>query len=245
MIFTSLNSLENKPVIDWTKTLPVNKVKDWLALTGGPRDPNAITTIVLHHDAIKKSQSAHLTDLELATNIANSHINLKSNEPTGDGGFPYHVWIRNGNAYVCNDLLTYTYGVASHNSYTVHVSVSGEYKYTDALTDDDRNVLLGVVNTLMHMNELPNMKTIKGHGELNPTACPGYDVARIKREVVDQWVMYEASQTLEARRGNAYLVTQQTQFMYSKVKEGGGSEQWALHFFDKFMKLMQEEGWFK
>lgn len=239
-----LSSLTSKPITDLCDMLPINPKYTWEQLSG-LRDPLALTTAVIHHDALPKAKYAHLTDVELSSRIANGHIGNKSSEPDGDPGFPYHVWIRNGQAYICNNLLALTYGVSNNNTYTIHVAVSGEYKYTDALTDDDRHALLSVINSLLHNDELPNMKIVKSHGELSPTSCPGFDINRIRFEVTDQWIKAQQAADLETRRRNAFLVAQQTQFMYGKVKEGGGNEQWSLHFFDKFMALMKEEGWFK
>lgn len=244
MKLQSIPNLTSKPIIDLCDTLPVNPKYTWEQLCG-LRDPVALTTVAIHHDALPKAKYALVSDLELASRIATGHIGNKNSEPDGDPGFPYHVWIRNGQAYICNDLLALTYGISSNNTYTIHVAVSGEYKFTDALTDDDRHVLVSVINSLLHNDELPNLKTVKSHGELQPTACPGFDINRIRFDVTDQWIKAQQAASIETRRRNAYLVTQQTQYMYSFMNKKDGSEEWALSFFDKYMKLMQDEGWFK
>lgn len=239
-----ISELNVKPLIDLRGELPVNPAYTWEKLCG-LRKPEALTTIVIHHDALPKYKYVGLSDAEVASRIANGHINSKKNHDKGDPGFPYDIWIRNGQAYICNDLLPFKYGVAGNNGYTLHVSVSGEYKYTDGMTDDDRNTLISVVLMLQGVETLPNLHIVKGHGEITPTECPGIDMNRFRDDVMNTQMRIEAANTTEARRGYAYLVSQQTQFMYGLVGKGDGNEQWALNYFEKFYKLMKEEGWFK
>lgn len=232
------------PVIDLRGELPVNPAYSWAELTG-IRKPEALTTIVVHHDALAKGKYEGVSDLELATRIAKGHMNNKIDHPEGEPGFPYDIWIRNGQVYLCNDPLPLKYGVSNNNGYTYHICVSGEYKYTDAMTDGDRNALIAAILMMQNIEELPNLKDIKGHGELRPTDCPGIDMKRLRHDVLDAKIRLEAKATLEARRGFAYQVTQQTEYLYSLIGKNDGNEQWALHYFDKFYELMKKEGWFK
>src|SRR5690606_15900910 len=101
------------------------------------RPPEALNTIVCHHDGIPKYKTVQYSDVQLAQRIAIDHINSKKNHPNGDAGFPYDVWIRNGIIYWCNDIESREYGVAGNNGYTVNICVSGEYAYTDVLTEAD------------------------------------------------------------------------------------------------------------
>jgi hypothetical protein len=239
-----INNLNVKPIVDLRGVIPVNPAYTWEQLCGN-RNPNAITTIIVHHDALPKYKFEGVTDVELATRIANGHIGSKVNHEKGDPGFPYDIWIRGGQAYLCNDLLPLKYGVPSNNGYTIHVSVSGEYKYTDGMTDDDRTALIAVILMLQQHEQFPNVKIIKGHGEVTPTACPGIDMNKLRNDVLDTRIRIDAASTMEARRGYAYLVSQQTQYMYSLVNKNDGNEQWALNYFEKFFSLMKAEGWFK
>lgn len=172
------NNLKGQ-VFDARKLLPTNPKYTWESLKG-LRDPKNITTIALHHDAISKKASAKYTDIDFAKRISTSHINSKKNIPGGDPGFPYHVWIRNGTIYVCNDIEAFTYGVSSNNSYTVHICVSGNYAGIDTLEERDRNALLAAI--LMVKSMIP-ITAIKGHKELDATSCPGYDVGKVRDDI--------------------------------------------------------------
>lgn len=239
-----INDLGVKPIIDLRGVIPVNPHYSWEQLCG-LRRPDALTTIVVHHDALPKWKYTGVSDFELAARIAKGHINSTVNHAKGDPGFPYDIWIRNGQAYLCNDILAFKYGVANNNGYTVHVSVSGDYKYSDALTDADRNTLIAVILMLQNMEELPNLKIIKGHGEITPTSCPGFDMNRLRNDVTTTKHLLESAKTIESRRGKAYDVMNQTQFMYTLIGRGDGDEEWALNYFEKFYSLMKDEGWFK
>ena len=173
------NNLKGQ-VFDARKLLPTNPKYTWESLKG-LRDPKDLTTIALHHDAISKKESAQYTDIEFAKRIAKSHINTKRNIPGGDAGFPYHIWIRNGVVYICNNLEAFTYGVSSNNGYTVHICVSGNYAGIDTLEDADRNALYEAI--LMVKSMVPTIVNIKAHKELSPTACPGYDVEKVREDI--------------------------------------------------------------
>lgn len=239
-----INNLNVKPIVDLRGVIPVNPAYTWEQLCGN-RNPNAITTIVVHHDALHKYKYVGVSDVELATRIANGHMEIKTDHEKGEPGFPYDIWIRNGQAYLCNDLLPLKYGVSGNNGYTIHVCVSGEYKYTDGMTDDDRTTLIAVLLMLQQIEQLPKLKIVKGHIELKPTDCPGIDMNKLRNDVLDARIRIDAASTTEARRGYAYLVSQQTQYMYSLINKKDGNEQWALNYFEKFFSLMKAEGWFK
>lgn len=167
-------------VYDARKVLPVNPKYSWESLKG-LRALSDLTTIVCHHDALSKASSKVYSDLEFAKRIATSHINSTKNLPGGDGGFPYHIWIRNGVIYVTNDLEAFTFGVASNNGYTVHICISGNYAGVDTLDERDRNALYAAI--LMVKSLVPSIANIKGHKEITATSCPGYDMATVRKDV--------------------------------------------------------------
>lgn len=171
-----------RPVIDIRTMLPVNPKYSWISRNGA-RDLRKLTTIVVHHDALSKAVSKPYSDIDFAKRIATSHIRSKHNIPGGDPGFPYHVWIRSGNIYVCNELEAFTYGVANNNSYTVHVSVSGNYAGVDSLAADDRNALYAAIMMLQSM--VPTLQIVKAHKEITKTACPGFDINKVRADVLD------------------------------------------------------------
>jgi hypothetical protein len=173
-------------VVDVRAKLPTNPKYTWETLVSGGRkngirDMGAITTVVMHHDAIANSTTKAYSDLQLMTNIASSHIKSKRNIAGGDGGFPYHMYIRNGKAYLTNNLEAFTFGVSSNNGYTCHICVAGNYtKGHDILSVEDRNALIAGIIFLE--NNLPAFKAIKAHSELDATACPAYDYKKIRSE---------------------------------------------------------------
>jgi hypothetical protein len=239
---TQINKIGCQQIIDITDKLPVNKNYTWQQLTGGPRDIAAITTIALHHDCYPKKNVANTSDMDLAISIAIDHIALTKNEPKGDAGFPYHIWIRNGQAYQTNDLLSFTYGVGSNNGYTVHICVSGEYKNTDVLTDADRKALYGAIVAVIGI--LPNYKEIKGHCELNSTDCPGYDHMRVKADISTLQMALIQHDTWAAKITKIGEIVNEINFCNDLIKKGeaDGAAQWAMNKQLELRDLMIQTG---
>lgn len=215
-------------IVDITDDLPINKRYTWAQLAG-TRDIDDLTTIIWHHDCIKKCQREGKDDITVARGIAQNHIDLKSHEKYGEAGMPYHIWIRNGQIYQCNDVLDRTYGVASNNGYTVHVCLHGEYEQTDALTDKDKRAVQAV--TLALMFALPNFKEIKAHGELNPTDCPGYDYASVRAETMNLYMKLQQVDSWSGKLDKVTALANQINYMTSLIKAGeqDGNAQWAMN----------------
>lgn len=244
MIQLSQNLISNfgvPQIVDIRSKLPVNPNYTWAQLAGR-RDISALTTIALHHDAAKKSVTARTSDLQLAINIANGHIQSTANEKKGDAGFPYHVWIRSGQIYLCNDILDRVYGVASNNGYTVHVCVSGEYAFTDALTDADRKALYAAIITLIDF--LPSYQAIKAHGELNKTDCPGYDYNRVRQDVQTWRMKLQQTNTWEAKLEKVKEIAEQINFMNSLIEAGpdDGNAHWGMNQQLELYDIMKQRG---
>lgn len=232
---------------DIVEKLPSNPKNTWAQLAG-VRNVNELTTIVLHHDAYPKQNTTGYTDFQLATNMAQDHINNTAYDPTGEGGIPYHVWIRNGHIYQTNDLLDRTYGVASNNAYTVHICVSGEYYKSDVLTDADSKALCAAI--LMVKSVLPNFQAIKAHKELNPTDCPGYDFNKIKSDVQTIESQIEYAKSEEHAKAVAFSIANQILYMANMVngKDSTGNEttdgqrNWAKAMLLELEPFMKERG---
>ncbi|MDR6555420.1 hypothetical protein [Paenibacillus qinlingensis] len=229
---------------DVTDLLPKNPKKTWAQLAG-VRDINNLTTIGLHHDAIPKSKKLGKTDMQLMSEIATTHINNTAydddpNIPIGEGGIPYHIFIRNGRIYQCNDLLDRIYGISNNNGYTVHIVVSGDYFNYDTLTDGDRNALYAAI--LMVIDVLPNFKEIKSHGELNPTNCPGYDINRVRSDIKNIQMKIERDKTLEAQIERCFAVKNQATYMYNLAQQSDGDGAWARSWLDSVHSIMKSQG---
>lgn len=229
------SNLESKGVqfIDIRSQLPVNSHYTWAQLAG-IRPIENLNTIVCHHDAIHKYKTTKYSDVELASRIARDHINSKKYNVNGDPGFPYDLWIRNGIIYWCNEIEAREYGVASNNGYTVNVCVSGEYAYTDTLTEADRKALY--VAILMLKECMPADKYIKGHKELSPTACPGYDMNRVRSDIMTTEQEIEQSESEPKKEEIAYRMANHILYLQnmSRGKKSDGTaatpeqSKWAL-----------------
>lgn len=233
-----ISDLNIPQIIDLRPELPVNPKYTWADLAG-VRNLEDLTTPALHHDALKKSDYAGVSDVDLAVRIAKHHISLKANEKDGDAGFPYHVWIRNGQAYLCNSILDRTYGIGGNNGYTVHVCVSGNYT-VDTLSEDDRKCLVGVCLALKRV--LTAYTGIKAHCELNPTSCPGYDYHAIKEAVQALEMRLNRAQTKAARIERAFSVYNQSKYMYELSKGDGGDAAWSQEHMSDIYDFMKSKG---
>lgn len=245
-------NLQNVPIVDLRGKLPVNANYTWKTLASGGRangirDLSKVTTIVMHHDSFLKKDTAKYTDEEFAGRIATSHINSRNNLKQGDPGFPYQAYIRNGTIYVCNDVEDHLFGVAGNNDYTVHICVSGNYSGGDTLTDTDRNALYAAFY-LMKSN-MPAYKEVKGHNELNPSQCPGYDVIQVRSDLANIDNQIGSNESYKSQLARAYVVANQILYMYNlaKSKEEQGNEEdgevkWVLLNLLKLEKHMKEYG---
>ena len=236
--------------IDIRAQLPVNPHYTWAQLAG-IRPVETLNTIVCHHDALPKYKTASYNDLQLAQRIAVDHINSKKNHPNGDAGFPYDVWIRNGIIYWCNDIEPREYGVANNNGYTVNVCVSGDYANYDQLTDADRKALY--VAILMLKEAMPADKYIKGHKELSPTACPGYDMNKVREDIAEIERDLTYNESSQKKQEIAYRVMQQMQYFYNlsigKNPDGtaasDGNKAWGLNMITSLEPEFRKRGFLK
>lgn len=236
------NSVGNVQVQDVTDMLPKNPKNTWAQLAG-VRPLEDLTTIILHHDAYPKANVTGYTDLQMMAKIANQHIANTLYDATGEGGIPYHIFIRNGRVYQCNDLLDRTYGVGSNNGYTVHIVVSGDYYKYDTLADGDRLALYSAI--LMVIDVLPNFKEIKAHKELNPTDCPGYDFVKVREDIKNLQMKMQQQDTWEAKHTKVQAMLNQFLYFSDLVEKGpdDGNAKWAMAQQMILHDVMKEKGY--
>ncbi|RCW44210.1 peptidoglycan recognition protein family protein [Paenibacillus prosopidis] len=229
--------------IDIRDQLPVNPNYTWTQLAG-VRDDEVLNTLVCHHDAIPKRMTTKYSDIKLASRIATAHINSKKNHPKGDAGFPYDLWIRNGNIYWCNDIEQREYGVASNNGYTVNVCVSGDYFHGDTLTPEDRRALY--VAIIILKEALPAIEKIKGHGELVPTNCPGYGMNHVREDVsaleIKLELEEELANNLQGQLLNAAALNTRVNDLYGKATAPGKFQEEAIRKLSRVADIMRSEG---
>jgi len=225
-------------IIDVRQLLPVNPKGGWEDFKE-VRNINKLTRIMLHHDAVYKDKSGKqkadkYTDLELMTNIATSHINSTKNRKDGDGGFPYHAFIRSGKVYITNNMEAFTYGVANNNGYTIHICVHGNYTM-ETMSEENKKALVSAI--ILAKRSMPAFYDIKGHNELTATECPAYDVSSVIREVakVEQEILDNLTRPSAA--AEAYQMANQFLYYYNMFAEGKdskgnpvneGQRSWAL-----------------
>lgn len=233
------SSLANVQIVDLRGQIPVNPKGSWTDINK-PRSFAALTHIVLHHDALSKASTAQYSDMQLIQNIANTHIRSVKNRPAGDGGFPYHMFIRNGKVYICNDPTTFTYGVASNNSYTVHISVSGNYAANDVLVDADRAALY--VAYYIAKGTMPAYQDVKGHGELMPTQCPGYNMAKVRSDILGLDLTMQLDENLQGQLMNAAALDARVKNLYSTATNKGKFQFEAIRKLSRVADIMRSEG---
>lgn len=221
-------------IVDMLSTLPINPTGGWEDIKP-PRKTENLTRIILHHDGMSKASVKNQSDETLMKNIATGHINNKKNRANGDGGFPYHSYIRNGKVYITNNMAAFVYGVASNNDYTVHICVAGDYKNHDVLTEADRRALH--VAILIAKGSMTHYKDMKGHSDLTATSCPGYSVKQIESEVNQLEVEISIMDSPQSQTDRAYAVANKIQYLYNMFAHGktssgeianDGQRSWAL-----------------
>lgn len=233
------------PIEDIVDQLP--KKQSWETLPGkkniikgiwdgtyhtGLRKPEDIDTIVVHHSASPEGTlEAH----------AGSHSR------NWGAGIGYHISIDKGRIYQVNDLLTFSFHVGGHNSYTVGIEVNRDLSKAD-LTSQERELLYAAILTVKSL--LP-ITQILGHNELNATACPCTSMNRIREDIQNiekqmQWKQSSAAREETAYRiANVILWTRNTaqgldQFGNQTVSEG--DRQWALNRLLELEPVMREKG---
>lgn len=240
-----IDKLNVPQIEDIADQLPINPLYTWFTMPtrivdgkqiAGPRRIEDITTIVVHHTGMAKSMN--LT----ASSHAKSHINTKfPYAPKGEPGIPYHGYVKDGKPYQTNDLLAFTYGVPSNNWYTVHIAVEGDYHNFDTLTDPDRNALYALI--LAYKDVLPNASTIRGHGEIVPTQCPGMDMNRI-RDDMSKFELTLKSQEEPDRQKKMYLATEQHRYLFNQYATDPTANKWLEPKLLKMYEVMKEYGMF-
>lgn len=239
-----LPSLTSLPCIDLTSSILVNPAHTWEKLCG-LRDPKKLTTIVVHHDAIKKATHPNKTALEYASIIANGHIGITTDHAEGEPGNPYHLMIRGGRAHQNNDLLVFTYGVSNHNPDTIHLCIAGEYRYTDTITSEDYNMLVTAIVSLLKCKELPNLRIIKGHREMPAeTECPGIDMNQLRDDVGKIMLQMNGATDPGVMKRNIYTATHQHKYLYDQYAADPVGQKWLEPHLVALYDAMKERGLF-
>lgn len=244
-------------LIDITDRLPKNRIKNWDQLNA-QRKPEALTDIAWHHSG------EFVDDDVLPETHANNHIKNTGDHATGEGGFPYHFYIKNGAIFQGNNILTFTYGISSNNYQTVHCCVEGCYapnkgRPADVLSDENRRAMIALELTLRGV--LPNYQRTNGHNFYRNTLCPGYSMTRFREEVAAvesrlldtqkqaEWEATNAARDeLAYRIANVILWTRNTAQGIDQFGEPAVSkedQEWAKQRLFLLEPVMREHGFIK
>lgn len=159
MTLTPNLPFEVKPLTDITDKLPRDKTRRW---------PKRKVTrrIIVHHSAVEGSILGH----------ANHHVYTKKRI-----AICYHTVIKGDEAFQTNDWADAIDHALHNNEDTISVCVDGDFTKRE-LTPGERNALYAVILTYMALFNV-EVDLVLGHGEVRPTACPGFDMGRVREDL--------------------------------------------------------------
>ena len=193
----------------------------------GFRDPEDIDTIVIHHSGPPNGS------LE-------SHARYHASK--WGGGIAYHVAIDQGKIKQVNDLRSFTFHTAGHNTYTVAIMVNRDLTNND-LTARERELLYAAILSVKAV--LP-IKHIKGHRELSPTACPQTSEDRIRKDVAELELDLSLKDTPNDRLARIISLKGRFDDLYNKAVNPNDKNQAAAQSkLDNFEKTLVEMGYHK
>ena len=147
-------------------------IEETMYVFAGPLLPRSWTdTIVIHHVGTPSGEVSSQT-------IHNAHI--------GNGwlGIGYHYVIhKDGTIERGRPLMSEGAHAYGHNSHTVGINLTGNFEW-ETPTDEQIESLIELLTSLCRIFHLPSDGTsIIGHGDLNATACPGWNLYRRLPEI--------------------------------------------------------------
>lgn len=132
--------------------------------TGGTANPKGFTHVVVHHVAAKTFTLDQLT-----------HCHMDP-PPAGRGwsSIGYHWYVRkDGSVYSTCPETEYGAHVKGHNTYSIGISVEGDYENFDtSMPQVQFKALVAKIIDVMTRMGMPRTNLLY-HGELTSTACPG------------------------------------------------------------------------
>lgn len=137
-------------------------VKPFLTFSNLEVRPNT-RRIIIHHTAVKGDLSAkdiHLSHLKIGYAGIGYHFVIRKNGSI-ERGRP--VWSIGAHAYGCN-------------SNSIGVCLSGNFEIETPTTFQIESAALLIANLCNDFNILINRQNIKGHCEVDSTACPGKNI---------------------------------------------------------------------
>lgn len=203
-------------IIDITDDLP--RIKRWEELSKpyrhkgkwdgktyhtGFRKTEDIDTIVVHHSGPPEG-------------TLESHARTHSRK--WGAGIAYHVGIDQGKIKQLNDLLTFSYHVGNHNTYTVGIVVNADLSKRE-MTSLERELLYGAI---MSVKAVLPIKYILAHNELGATACPCTSINLIRSDIAsleEQLAYNESPSNLDTE---VYATIKRANDLYAKYLNKDG-----------------------
>lgn len=173
-------------------------VWDGKTLHTGFRNPEDIDTIVVHHSGPPEG-------------TLESHARTHGRK--WGGGIAYHVGIDKGRIFQLNDLLTFSYHVGNHNTYTVGIMVNADLSKRE-MTSQERELLYGAI---MSVKAVLPIKHILAHNELGATACPCTSINLIRNDIQsleEQLIYTESPANLNA---DSFAIVSRANDLYAKA----------------------------
>lgn len=195
----------------------------------GFRKPEDIDTIVIHHSGPPEgSMESH----------------ARAHGRKWGAGIAYHIMIDKGRIWQTNDLLSFTYHVGNHNTYTVGIEVNADLSKR-AMTSQERELLYGAI---MSVKAVLPIAQILGHNELGKTACPATSMNIIRADIMamEQKLIFESSAAHS--KETAFKIANQLMYLYrmaeGKLPDGSvsteGQQKWSQEMLLRLYPFMQE-----
>lgn len=237
-------SLKGKlpPIEDLTDLLP--RIKPWEEISKpyrhkgqwdgktyhtGFRKPEDISMITIHHSGSPEG-------------TLESHAKFHARK--WGTSLAYHLAIDKGRIFQTNNLLSFTYHVGNHNTYSIGIVVNRDLSKGD-LTSLERELLYGAILSVKAV--LP-ITEIKAHNELGATSCPCTSINQIRADIMslEQKLIFE--QSTAHSRETAFKIANQLMYLYrmadGKLPDGSapteGQQKWATSMLLRLHPFMQE-----
>lgn len=176
-------------IIDITDELP--RLKTWEELSK-PYRYKGEWDGVTYHTGLRNLEDITMITIHHSGPPESSLINhAKFHSRKWGAGIAYHLAIDEGRIKQCNDLLSFTYHVGNHNTYSVGVVINADLSKRE-MTSLERELLYGAILSIKAV--LP-ITQIFGHNELGKTQCPATSMNRIRADIqsLEEQIAYNES----------------------------------------------------
>lgn len=210
---------------------PYRHKGEWDGITyhTGLRNPEDITMITIHHSGPPESSLVN-------------HAKFHSRK--WGAGIAYHIAIDEGRIKQTNNLLSFTYHVGNHNTYSVGIVVNADLSKRP-MTSQERELLYGAI---MSVKAALPITQILGHNELGRTSCPATSMNQIRADIMalEQKIIFESSAAHS--KETAFKIANQLMYLYrmaeGKLPDGSasteGQQKWSQEMLLRLYPFMQE-----